>query len=387
MLVCRDVTTIGAKGLCKSAHENVDFRGINSKIIADTTATGTKGTNGMSLIDKQVELVLLLQLDQLWEIAHGAFHRVKTFDNDQNLLPRAMAAWLTGSNLLSQQPFEIVHVIVLEHADDGTRETNTITDGGVVKLIGDDQTSLGNKGRERSRVGSISHRKDHRSRLANEIGNELFDIIVKIQRTGIRSGGCGRIAILAQGLFDRIGTRPFRLGKSEIIVRAHVQCLSGGTSEFKSGIEIIRRAIKEGDVTARDAGDWPSEAVVDADLQPTHIKVVEITVQRCIPLSLTSALMFMQPSEVSTHVLLLEMLVILLPEDLAEEVPYVTEHDEDQIRNVGGEEVVVWWLVFYGILDGLSLGVLRHITMTRVAQRSELCMLASQFPGLLRRGR
>lgn len=81
-----------------------------------------------------------------------------------------------------------------------------------------------------------------------------------------------------------------------------------------------------------------------------------------------------------TYVLLLEVLVILLPEDLTEKISNVAKDNQDEIGDVGGEKIVVGWIVLHRVTNGHSLGMLRNVTMGRMAQRGELSMLAGQFP-------
>jgi hypothetical protein len=133
-----DVTTVGTKRLCQSSHENINFGGINAKVVANTTTAGAKSTDRVSLVNEKIELVLVLQSKNTGKITHGTLHRVETFDDNQNLLPRTVGAGLTLGNSFANNTFQISHIIVLEALNNGTRKTSTNTDGGVVEFIGND---------------------------------------------------------------------------------------------------------------------------------------------------------------------------------------------------------------------------------------------------------
>lgn len=113
-LVSGDVTTVGTERLGKSAHENVDAGGVDTVVVADSAATGSDSANAVSLINEEVELVLVLQCHDTGEIAHGALHRVQTFDGNQDLLPRAVSAGLALRNGLTKLALEIDDIVVLE---------------------------------------------------------------------------------------------------------------------------------------------------------------------------------------------------------------------------------------------------------------------------------
>ena len=69
------------------------------------------------------------------------------------------------------------------------------------------------------------------------------------------------------------------------------------------------------------------------------------------------------------------MLIVLGLEPFAKEISNVPEDDQDQIRQICCEQVVVWRLVLWYMLEWLSLGVPSDILMARVAERTELSVL------------
>lgn len=310
VLLGRNVTAISTERLGQSSHENVDFSRINIEVIADTTAVGANSTDTVSLIDIEEELVLLLESQNTGQIAHGSLHRVETFDSDKDLLPRAVSAGLTLSNSLTKQLLEILHIVVLERPDNSSRKTGTDTNRGVVELIRNKEITLGDERREGTSVGDKAHRENHGSGLANELCDFAFNLESEIRSTSIRARAAAAEAVLANALLDGIGARANGLGEAKIVVRAHVQGLGAGTGVLVVAIEVIRLAVKESDVAARDASGGSGEAVVDAHLESTNVEVVEIVVQGCVA------------------VLRPECLVVaLVSESLAEKVAGVTEED------------------------------------------------------------
>jgi len=109
------------------------------------------------------------------------------------------------------------------------------------------------------------------------------------------------------------------LREAEIVVGGHVQGLGGCARQFEAQVEVIALPIQEGDETARNAGDRPSEAIIDPHLQSSYVEIVKIAIQRSI------------------SILLPQMPVMLRFEALSEKIPDVAEDDKDEIGNVGGD--------------------------------------------------
>lgn len=100
---------------------------------------------------------------------------------------------------------------------------------------------------------------------------------------------------------------------------------------------VVGFAIDEVDESARHASNRPAKAVIDSHLQSADIEIVEITIQGGIAIPLA------------------QVIVVLLPEPLAEEVANMTKDDEDEVAYVGGKEEVVRRLVRDWIREGLAM--------------------------------
>jgi len=86
---------------------------------------------------------------------------------------------------------------------------------------------------------------------------------------------------------------------------------------------ICGATVEKSDVPARHPGSWARKAVVDAHFETANVEIIEVAV------------------ESSVAIFRAEMLVSLRAEALSEEVSNVTECDEDEVAEVGGDEEVV----------------------------------------------
>jgi hypothetical protein len=354
MLLGCDVTTVGTKRFRQSSHENINFGGVNAKIVANTTTARAKSTDRVSLVNEKIELVFVLQSKNTGEITHGTLHRVETFDDDQNLLPRTVGAGLTLGNSFANNTFQIGHIIVLEALNNGTRKTSTNTDGGVVEFIGNDQTTLGDKGGERARVCDVTHRENHRSGLANKFGNLTLDLKSKIGSTSSTTGATEADSVLLDAGLHSIGTRTFRLGKTKIVVRTHVESLSVGAGILISAVEVIGLAVHQCDESSGDASGGTSETIIKAHLETSDIEIVEIAVESCIAVAGFEG-----------------AIVPGVSETLAKEVADMTKNDQDKVADVSGENEIVRRLILDRSLERLSMR-LAGVSMTRVEERAKL---------------
>lgn len=82
-------------------------------------------------------LEFLLKCNKCWEINNGTFHGVKTFNNDKDLLPRAVCSRLALGDDFSQKFTQAFHIIMLENADRSTGKASSKDNGGMIKFVGD----------------------------------------------------------------------------------------------------------------------------------------------------------------------------------------------------------------------------------------------------------
>ena len=74
--------------------------------------------------------------------------------------------------------------------------------------------------------------------------------------------------------------------------------------------------------------------VVEADFDPSREERVKVGRERCVALVLARQLAREGRSGRGAHVVRPQMLVVLYEEGLAKEVPYMSNHDQEQVRVV-----------------------------------------------------
>jgi hypothetical protein len=94
----------------------------------------------MCLVNEQIELVLFLETNQIWQICNGPLHREQAFANNQNLLPSFMCLWLPLTYFFSQQLLQIIHIVMFVAFDDCPAKPRSDPDAGMIQFIRNDQT-------------------------------------------------------------------------------------------------------------------------------------------------------------------------------------------------------------------------------------------------------
>lgn len=122
-------------------------------------------------------------------------------------------------------------------------------------------------------------------------------------------------------------------------------------------------SVTQRDESPRHSGRWPCKTVIDAQLQSSDVEIVKITVER------------------GEAITFLKMAVLMLPEPFPEEVADVSENDQDQVADVGRDQVIVW-RIFNDGLGEEAAGMTAGVPVTLVAQWTELSML-SCYPACL----
>jgi hypothetical protein len=195
---------------------------------------------------------------------------------------------LSLGNNLPQKVLEVFDIVVLEHADAGPRETNTITNRSVIEFVRNDEAALAHERWDRSRVGSETHRRDERIFVTKEAGNESFRLDVQIECSAFQSGSTGVDTIPPDSVLDCIGTTTPGLGKPEVIIGRNVESTSMGTGEFESVVVVFSATVEQDNGTSGDTGHGAGEAVVQTGLETAGIERIKIRVQRGITLTGTN---------------------------------------------------------------------------------------------------
>ena len=93
-------------------------------------------------------------------------------------------------------------------------------------------------------------------------------------------------------------------------------------------------------------------------MQPSDIEIVKITI------------------EWGEAIAFLEMTVLVLPESFPEEVADMAKNDQNQVANVGCDQIVVWRILNNGLGEETA-GMTAGIPVTLVAKWTKLSMLSS----------
>ena len=230
------------------------------------------GRHGISSTD----LILVLELDHTGQVDQSTFHTVETLDDDQNLLPWTMRLRLSLTDNFPQQRLEVVHIVVLEHANISPAQPNTEPDRSVVEFVRDDQAAFVDQRGDDCRVGRKTHRADKRILLPDELGDQCLRNSVQLGRAAFETRpACGHTVPL-QPLLNRVCTSATGLSEPEVVVRGDVQSARAGAGEREIQVIIVRFTIEKVDGASRHARGRVGETVVKASLEPAGIERVEI---------------------------------------------------------------------------------------------------------------
>ena len=114
-----NIAAVRAEGFRKRAHQDIDFVGRNAEVIADAPTSWAEGADAVCFVQVDGEFVLLLQRDEAGEVDHRALHAVQTFHYDEDFAPGAVGAGLALGDAFAEQAFQVRHVVMFEHVDDG----------------------------------------------------------------------------------------------------------------------------------------------------------------------------------------------------------------------------------------------------------------------------
>ena len=118
-------------------------------------------------------------------------------------------------------------------------------------------------------------------------------------------------------------------------------------------VEVVGLAVHESDISTRNASDWSGEAIVDSHLQPPHIEIVKIAIKSGVPIGG------------------FKISIVLWSESLSKEVPDMAEYNEDEVADIGCQEVIVGRFI-HNRLRELSSIVFADISMALVTKGSKL---------------
>ena len=133
---------------------------------------------------------------------------------------------------------QVGHVVVLVAQAPGLAEPDAVDDRGVVELVGDDGV-LGAQDRlEQAAVGVPARGIEDRVLGAQELGDRLFERLVRFLRAADEADRGQAVAPVVEGLVGRLHDLGV-IGQPEVIVRAHVQHVGPA---LDADVGLLRRA-------------------------------------------------------------------------------------------------------------------------------------------------
>lgn len=341
-----DVAANSAKRFGEGAHHDIDVLCVDSEVFGDTSASGPKGTDGVSLIEVEVGAILFLDSDDVAEADSLALHGVHALDDDHDALPGLASPGLARGNGIADGGLQAGCRVVLEDADLGAGRAGADDDGGVIEGVGQDEVAVANKGRDYLGVGGKAHADDDGVLLAQKVGDGALE--GANDRGAARGHGdvAGGNARLGQDGADRGVDAAGDLCIAEVVVAAQVEALGdeaggvggelaavlaaavdgggdgvrGAGAAGDRGPAALLGALEDVDPGAGAAADGAAPAVLDAEVEAAGVEVLKVGEERGAGVAGAQAVGEGAGAE-----------------EAAEGVADVAEDDEDGVAQVGGE--------------------------------------------------
>jgi len=227
----------------------------------------------------------------------------------------------------------------------------------MVVFVGDDKTTFRNERRDDRRVGCETHRGDKCVLLTKKTGDERFSSHVQLGAAAFQPSATSGHTITTEGFLCRICASTLCLSKPKIIVRRDVEGSSRGPGEIKAVVVILGFTVKKIDGPSGNASDRGRKTIIYTRLEPPSVKGIEVRVERCIAFIGKKVTV---ESGINT---------------LSKEIAYVAYENEEEIAQIGGEENVVWRVLFIGLRE-LGPGFMRRsVSITFVCTETKLQMV------------
>lgn len=162
----------GSTAQCFAKGAGDDIDAIHDPAMLDGASAGfAHEAGGMAFVHHDHSVVAVGEVANLVEFGDAAVHGEDAVSGDQ------AAAGTCGGLKLG---FEVGHVVVFIAKTLGFAEANTIDDGGVIELVGDDGIFGAEQGLEQAAVGIEGGGVEDGIFLAYEFGNFLLQLLVDI---------------------------------------------------------------------------------------------------------------------------------------------------------------------------------------------------------------
>ena len=178
----------------------------------------------MSLVHHDGAVILVLQLDNLWQVGQVALHREDAIDNDQ--LDSLMRQGL-------EYALKVLHIIVLIVQLGCKRKTAAVYDTGVVAVIADDIVIAAYHTSQHALVDRETCREAQGLILVHELGQLLLELYVKVEGSIEETASCTTRTILVESSLGCIDNT-LVVGQTLISIRTeHQNLMSVDVGNFR----------------------------------------------------------------------------------------------------------------------------------------------------------
>lgn len=217
-------TRTASHGLAEGGGQEVNTT-LGTSVLGGTTTGGTKVTSGVGLIDPDEGVVLVSEVADLLEGSDITIHGEDTIGDDDSV-----SLVLAALELL----LKIGHVHVQVSQSLSLAETNTIDDGGVVELIGDDGVLGVEEALEETSVGIEARGVEDAVLEAVELGDLALELLVEVGGTADETDGGEAETVGIEGLLGGLD-EDGAVGETEVVVGAEVDDLAVSSLDFDLG--------------------------------------------------------------------------------------------------------------------------------------------------------
>ena len=239
LIVAADKAADDGHSLGESAEIEVNVVGA-VEVGVRTATLGTHNAHTVGIVDKDAEVELLLQSNNLVQRTEVAFHTVDTFGSHQY----AAALLLGQSSGLSQLLAQALDVVVLIFETLGTRHAETVDQAGVSLAVIDDDIAQADNGIKDTDLTLIAEVEQVAVFFVRVLAQHSLNLLVQSRVTRHHTG-THRISQTPAACTFLVGGAHLRIvGQTQVVVKAPVQDLLAVERHLGTQLAFELREIK-----------------------------------------------------------------------------------------------------------------------------------------------
>lgn len=165
---------------------------------------------------------------------------------------------------------------MLEHPDIRSTDPDTKTNRRMIKLIGNNQAALSNKGGDERGIGGETHRTDKGILHASKFSHEGFGDDMEIARTASEPRSACTDAVSSDRLFYSISTSTAGLCKAEVIIGRDIKSACAIASEDLGVVVVGGDTVEKNNGTPCHSRNGLRETLVQTSFEPAGIERIKI---------------------------------------------------------------------------------------------------------------